>query len=542
MLDGRSRAMPPSNEPVLDHAPGSSERTRLLEELEGVKRKRVSVPLLIDGERITTGETAELRVPHDHSMVLGKYSRADERWTRRAIEAALDARGQWSRTPAEERARIMLRAAELITGRYRARLGAVTMLSLSKTVQQAEIDVIAELADFLRFNVAFMRQIRDIQPHSGPGELNTMDWRPLEGFVLAISPFNFAAIAGNLPTAPALMGNTVVWKPASSAVYPAWLIMQILEEAGLPPGVINFVPGPGRAVGQTALTHPRLAGVHFTGSVGTFRSIWRTIGENIEPAATWPRLVGETGGKDFVLAHPTADIPALSTALVRGAFEYQGQKCSAASRAYIPASIWPDLRGRMLADLERIRVGDTADMANFMGAVIDEGAHRTITGYIEHASRDPSCEIIWGGEADGAEGWFVEPTVVVTTDPSSRTMTEEIFGPVLTIHVYDDDRWEETLRLVDETSPFGLTGAVFARDRQAISAALDRLRDSAGNFYVNDKPTGAVVGRQPFGGGRASGTNDKAGSLLNLLRWVSPRTVKESFDPPLDFSYPHMRT
>ncbi len=530
----------PRNEPVLAYRHGSSERAWLRRELARVRAEPVEIPVVIGGERIFSGDTGTLRVPHDHSIGLGRYHKADAALAQRAIDNALEARKSWAETPVEQRAAVFLKAAELVSCRYRQRLNAVTMLSLSKTIQQSEIDVVCELADFFRFNVAFMDRIYAMQPESGRGTWNRMEWRPLEGFVFAVTPFNFASIAGNLPTAPALMGNTVVWKPASSAVYPAWTILQLLEEAGLPPGVINFVPGPGRAIGEVALTHRELAGVHFTGSTQTFRRMWQTVSQHIEPARYWPRIVGETGGKDFVIAHSSADVEALSVALVRGAFEYQGQKCSAASRAYIPRSLWPRLWARMQADLARASMGSVEDLGNFMAAVIDEDAFDSIRGFIDRAREDASSEIVHGGGAVASQGWFIEPTVVLTTDPHSETMEEEIFGPVLTVYLYEDEAWEQTLALVDGTSPYALTGAVFANDRAAVHQASEALRDAAGNFYINDKPTGAVVGQQPFGGARASGTNDKAGSLLNLLRWVSPRTIKESFDPTTELSYPHM--
>jgi 1-pyrroline-5-carboxylate dehydrogenase len=531
----------PLNEPVLDHAPGSEERARLLDTLEKVRTERVDIPVVIGGERIYTGDVAALRVPHDHALVLGAFHQADRDLAIRAVETAVATRASWARPPVEERAAIFLKAADLLSCRHRAWMDAVTMLSLSKTVYQAEIDAVCELGDFFRFNVSFMHQIYQMQPFSGRGSWNRMEWRPLEGFVFAVTPFNFVSIGGNLPTAPALMGNTVVWKPASSAVYPAWLILRVLEEAGLPPGVINFLPGRGSTLGDPILSHPELAGVHFTGSTATFRRMWQTVSQHIEPLRSWPRIVGETGGKDFVVAHASADVAALSTALVRGAFEYQGQKCSAASRAYIPVSLWPALKERLLSDLSRLSVGDVTDFENFMGAVIDQNAFDTIRDYIEDARRDPDCAILHGGGSDDSRGWFIEPTVILTKNPRSRTMVEEIFGPVLTVHVYEDAAWHETLELCNQTSTYGLTGAVFARDRDAVAHACLVLRDAAGNFYVNDKPTGAVVGQQPFGGSRASGTNDKAGSLLNLLRWVSPRVIKENFDPPTDLAYPHMR-
>lgn len=537
---GNLRIPRPMNEPVLAHAPGSPERARLLSEIRRVASEPVEIPVVIGGERLHTGRTSPLAVPHDHGLTLGVFHQADSDLTRQAIASAVANRAAWARMPMEERAAIFLKAAETLSCRYRAWMDAVTLLSLSKTVYQAEIDAVAELADFFRFNVAFMQQIYDLQPDNARGTWNRMEWRPLEGFVFAVTPFNFTSIAGNLPTAPALMGNTVVWKPASSAVYPAWVILRILEEAGLPPGVIQFVPGPASAVGQVALTHPDLAGVHFTGSTATFRRMWQTVSQHIGSLRAWPRIVGETGGKGFVFAHASADVEALSVALVRGAFEYQGQKCSAASRAYIPASLWPTLQERLQEHLSSVRMGDVADLRNFMGAVIDRASFENIRGYIAHVRQDPDTRILHGGACDDTQGWFIEPTVVLTRNPQSRTMVEEIFGPVLTIYVYPDQEWVPTLELCDRTSPYALTGSVFARDRAAIAQASLVLRDAAGNFTVNDKPTGAVVGQQPFGGARASGTNDKAGSLLNLLRWVSPRTLKEVFDPPTGVAHPHM--
>jgi 1-pyrroline-5-carboxylate dehydrogenase len=537
---GRHFPPTPKNEPVLSYGPGTPERAWIARELDAVAATPVEIPVVIGGERIRTGDAHDLRVPHDHTLRLGTYHRADRALALRAADAALAARESWSRTPVEHRMAIFLKAAELLSCRYRARVNAVSMLSLGKTVHQSEIDAVCEMADFFRFNVRFMHDIYGMQPESAPNTWNRLEWRPLEGFVLAVTPFNFASIAGNLPSAPAMMGNTVVWKPASSAVYPAWVILEVLEEAGLPPGVINFVPGSGGQVGDPLLAHPELAGVHFTGSTETFRRMWQTISAHIAPARYWPRIVGETGGKDFVFAHASADVPALSTALIRGAFEYQGQKCSAASRAYVPASLWPALEARLRSDLERVTMGPVTDLRSFMSAVIDQDAFETIQGYLEGAKADPTCTILHGGGCDRSQGWFIEPTVIVTTDPRSRTMEEEIFGPVLTIHVYPDADYEPTLDLCNHTSPYALTGAVFARDRAAIEVASQRLRDAAGNFYINDKPTGAVVGQQPFGGARASGTNDKAGSALNLLRWVSPRTIKETFDPPTDFAYPFM--
>ncbi len=540
MIHGMFQIPAPHNEPVLSYAPGRPERAALHAAIDDLRAERVEIPVVVGGERIYTGRLGECREPHAHSRLLGVFHQADAPLVRRAIDSALAARETWSRMSWEARAAIFLKAAQLLAGRHRQRVNAAAVLGLSKTPHQAEIDAACELADFWRFNVHYMSEIYGSQPLSVPGQWNQMDWRPLEGFVLAVTPFNFASIAGNLPTAPALMGNTVLWKPASSAVLAAWRIYELLEEAGLPPGVINFVPGPGAAVGDVALTHTELAGLHFTGSTETFRRMWRTVSQHIEPLRAWPRIVGETGGKDFVVAHPSADVDALCTALVRGAFEYQGQKCSAASRAYLPQSLWPAVKERLLADVASIPMGDPSDFGNFMGAVIDRGAFRSISGFLEHARQSDDCEILAGGGADDSEGYFIQPTVIQAHDPMYRSMREEIFGPVLSLYVYPDDQFSETLKLCDATSPYGLTGAIFARDRAAILQASEALIDAAGNFYVNDKPTGAVVGQQPFGGARASGTNDKAGSSLNLLRWVSPRTIKETFDPPLDYRYPYM--
>jgi 1-pyrroline-5-carboxylate dehydrogenase len=472
--------------------------------------------------------------------VLARVHQADGRAIDSAIAAAVEAQRDWARWPFEDRASVFLKAADLLAGSWRARINAATMLGQSKTAFQAEIDSACELIDFLRFNVHFAERIYREQPESGPGMWNRLDHRPLEGFVYAITPFNFTAIGGNLPTAPALMGNTVVWKPAASATLSNWHVFELLREAGLPDGVINFVPGPAAAISDAVLASEHLAGIHFTGSTPVFQSLWQTVGSNLAKYRGYPRLVGETGGKDFVLAHPSADAEALAVALVRGAYEYQGQKCSAASRAYIPKSLWPKVRDRMTAMMETIRMGDVADFRNFMGAVIDQKAYTKITGYLKAAKKDAGVTVIAGGGARDAEGWFIEPTLIQAEDPGYRLMCEEIFGPVLTVHVYPDRKWADTLALVDGTSPYALTGAVFAQDRAAVAEASAALRHAAGNFYVNDKPTGAVVGQQPFGGARASGTNDKAGSILNLLRWVSPRSIKETFDPPKDYRYPFM--
>jgi 1-pyrroline-5-carboxylate dehydrogenase len=530
----------PHNEPVFEYAPGTVERARLKNALREVAGRHEEIPLIIGGRPVHTGRMGQAVMPHAHRHVLGTFHQAGPQEVVQAIDAARAARHGWSEMPWEARAAVFLKAADILTCRRRMEVSAAAMLDLSKTAHQSEIDAVAELADFWRFNPYYMMQIMQPQPGSLPSVWNMTEQRPLEGFVYAVTPFNFAAIAGNLPTAPAMMGNTVVWKPASSAVYVAYQIMRVLEEAGLPPGVINFVPGEGPAVGDAALAHPDLAGVHFTGSTRVFQGIWHSVGSHIAHYRSYPRLVGETGGKGFVFAHASADVPALVAALIRGGFEYQGQKCSAASRAYIPNSLWPGVRDALLAELSQVRVGDVADFGNFMGAVIDAAAYAKITGAIELARSSPETEIVSGGTYDDREGYFVQPTVVLTRDPHHRLMEEEIFGPVLTVFVYPDGEFAETLELCNTTSPYGLTGAIFAQDRLVIQQASNALRHAAGNFYINDKPTGAVVGLQPFGGGRASGTNDKAGSTLNLERWVTPRTIKESFCPPTDYRYPYM--
>ncbi|HBH02967.1 MAG TPA: 1-pyrroline-5-carboxylate dehydrogenase [Candidatus Rokubacteria bacterium] len=530
----------PRNEPVLGYAPGSPERRALRAELARLAGEVVEITPRIGGARVATGRTAEAVMPHDHRHVLAVWHAGGAAEVARAIEAALAARREWSRLPWQERAAVFLRAAELLAGPYRMTLNAATMLGQSKTAHQAEIDAACELIDFWRFNVAFAEEIYRQQPESAPGCWNRLEHRPLEGFVLALTPFNFTSIAGNLPTAPALMGNTVVWKPASSAVYAAHFVMEVLEAAGLPPGVVNLVPGAAAEVGGAALAAPELAGVHFTGSTATFQAIWEAVGRGIRRYRGYPRLVGETGGKDFVLAHPTADPAAVATALTRGAFEYQGQKCSAASRAFVPASLWPEVERRLLADVAALRVGDVRDFTNFMGAVIDRDAFAKARGYLDLARRSPHAEILAGGGSDDRTGWFVEPTVVRALAPDLPLLREEIFGPVLTVWVYADDALDEALALCDRGTPYALTGAIFACDRGAIARMTEALVDAAGNFYVNDKPTGAVVGQQPFGGARLSGTDDKAGSALNLLRWVSPRTIKETFAPPTDFRYPFL--
>jgi 1-pyrroline-5-carboxylate dehydrogenase len=540
MFDAIAATPPPKNEPVLSYAPGSPEREVLKGTLARMSSDEVEVPLVIAGTEVRTGRLMDIRPPHARGTLLGRCHEGGPRETERAIAAALAARGDWSHAPFTARAAIFLRAAELLATKYRQVLNGATMLGQSKTAYQAEIDSACELIDFLRFNVEYARRIHAEQPNSAPGTWNVLEPRGLEGFVFAVTPFNFTAIAGNLPTAPALMGNTVVWKPAASAVYSAHFIMRLLMDAGLPAGVINLVPGPAEEIASVVVAHPELAGIHFTGSTEVFRNLWRSVGDRIASYRTFPRLVGETGGKDFVFAHRSADVEALAAGLVRGAFEYQGQKCSAASRAYVPASLFPDLKRRMLELIAEIRVGDVRDFRNFMGAVIDRRAYDKIGGYIELARSDANCRVLTGGIAPSSEGYFVQPTLIETTDPMHHLMRDEIFGPVLTAWAYPDDQYEKALDLCDRSTPYGLTGAFFARDRAAIEHASVRLRDAAGNFYINDKPTGAVVGQQPFGGARASGTNDKAGSVLNLYRWVSPRAIKENFAPPTEVAYPFM--
>lgn len=530
----------PKNEPVYNYGPGSPEKQRIKAELARLSSETVEIPLLIGGKEIRTGDTDVCVMPHNHGHKLGIYHKAGPKEVEAAINAALEAQKAWAALSWEQRAGIFLKAAEMISAEWRYTLNAATMLGISKTVYQAEIDSTCELADFWRFNVHYMEEIYRQQPASSPGVWNRVEYRPLEGFIFAVTPFNFTAIAGNLPTAPAMMGNTVVWKPASSAVYNAYFVIKLLQEAGLPPGVINFIPGSGSAIGRQVMAHPDLAGIHFTGSTAVFQDMWKTVGGNIDRYKAYPRLVGETGGKDFVFAHPSADIDSLRTALIRGAFEYQGQKCSAASRAYIPRSIWEKLRDDLVSQTRELTMGDVSDFTNFMGAVIDRDAFERIKGYIDYAANSSEARILAGGGCDDSVGYFIEPTIVETSNPKFKLMEEEIFGPVLTIYVYEDKDLEQTLELCDTTSPYGLTGAIFAQDRYAIEKMTRALTQAAGNFYVNDKPTGAVVGQQPFGGGRASGTNDKAGSMLNLLRWVSPRAIKENLVPPRDHRYPHM--
>ncbi|MBI4425608.1 MAG: L-glutamate gamma-semialdehyde dehydrogenase [Elusimicrobia bacterium] len=540
-MNGRPLIPPPVNEPVLNYAPGSAEKKALKARLAEMKSREVDIPLFIGGKEVRTGKTVECRSPHEHGRLLGRYHKGGPKEYKAAIDAAVRARRDWAAMPFHARAAIFLRAAELLANDWRWTLNAATMLCQSKTAHQAEIDAACELVDFYRFNVKFAEQIYDQQPQSSRGTWNYLEQRPLEGFVFAVTPFNFTSIAGNLPTAPAIMGNTVVWKPASSTTYTAHYLMELWRAAGLPPGVINLVQGSASELSETVLSHRDFAGLHFTGSTGVFNGIWKKVGDTVGAYRTYPRLVGETGGKDFVVVHPSADLDAVATGLIRGAFEYQGQKCSAASRAYVPDSLWPKLKKRMADELATVRMGSPEDFRNFFCAVIDRNAFESIKAYIDHArkAKDES-RIVIGGKCDDSKGYFIEPTVIEAKKPDARTLCEEIFGPVLTVYVYPQKRWQETLRICDRTSPYALTGAVFAHDRQAIETARETLVNAAGNFYINDKPTGAVVGQQPFGGARSSGTNDKAGSLVNLLRWVSPRTVKENLDPPRDYRYPFL--
>ena len=542
MSIGLFRAPTPINEPVRGYAPGSPERASLEAELARQAAQEVEAAPIIAGQPVHTGDTAPIVMPHDHQHRLGQFHKASARQVTAAIEAAEAARPAWAALPWEQRASVFLRAASLLRGPWRDRLNAATMLGQSKTAHQAEIDAACELIDFWTFNVQYLTEIMADQPLSPPGLWNRVEYRPLDGFVFAVSPFNFTSIAGNLPTAPALAGNTVLWKPASTSVLSGHVIMELLHEAGLPPGVINFLPGSGPAVGDPVLADRHLAGVHFTGSTDVFQGVWRTVGENIARYGQYPRLVGETGGKDFLFVHQSADVDTVVAALLRGAFEYQGQKCSAASRAYVPDTLWPKIRAGLGDGLAEIQMGDVTDFRNFMGAVIDGRSYAKLTGAVQEAKQSvgKGVQEVLGGEHDDRRGWFLGPTVIVATDPKYRTMSEELFGPVLTVHVYPAGQYAQTLDLCDATSPYGLTGAVFARDRAAVHQAHERLRHAAGNFYINDKPTGAVVGQQPFGGSRASGTNDKAGSALNLTRWISARTIKENFDPPRHFAYPFM--
>lgn len=528
------------NEPVLNYAPGSAEKEEVLAAIRVLKSQQADIPMYIGGKEVRTGNTVAIRPPHELSHTLGHFHKGDAKHVEMAIKAAMAAKPAWENLPWHERAAVFLKAADLLSGPWRARMNAATMLCQSKNIFQSEIDAVAELVDFFRFNAEFMTEIYNQQPESAPGTWNRMEYRPLEGFVFALSPFNFTSIAGNLSAAPALMGNTIVWKPAESQIYSAQVIMEILMEAGLPPGVINLVFVSGPVAGDVIFQHRDFGGLHFTGSTGVFQHMWEVIGKNIRNYRSYPRIVGETGGKDFVIAHPSADPKAVAVALSRGAFEFQGQKCSAASRAYIPKSLWKTVKKELLADIQSFKMGSPEDFSNFINAVIDEKAFDKITGYIKKAHKAEGVEVIAGGNFSKKEGYFIEPTVLVVKDPKYVTMCEELFGPVLTIYVYEDKKYDETLTLLDNTSPYALTGAVFAQDRAVIHHTTDRLRHNAGNFYINDKPTGAVVGQQPFGGARGSGTNDKAGSLLNLYRWISARTIKENFVSPRDYRYPFL--
>jgi 1-pyrroline-5-carboxylate dehydrogenase len=539
-MNGIFRIPEPVNEPVRAYAPGSPERRSIKAKLKELSSTEIEIPLIIGGKEVRTGKTGTCVMPHRHGHVLARYHKAGKAEVEQAIEAAREARTSWGRLPWHERAAVFLRAAELLAGPWRDTLNAATMLGQSKTVHQAEIDSACETIDFWRFNPHFMEDIYSTQPNSSPGVWNRLDYRPLDGFVFAVTPFNFTAIGANLPTSPAMMGNTVLWKPASTGIYPAHFVMKLLMAAGLPPGVINFVVGSGADVGDPVLHSPDFAGLHFTGSTAVFQGMWKTMAECMPRYRTYPRIVGETGGKDFVFAHPSAHVPSLVTGLVRGAFEYQGQKCSAASRAYIPKSLWPQVESLLLENLRSVRMGDPSDFTNFVAAVIDKGAFESIKGYIEYAKKASDAQIIAGGTCDDSVGYFIQPTVVKTTNPKFKLLQEEIFGPVLTLYVYEDNQMDAALAACDEGSPYALTGAVFADDRAAVHQICERLRDTAGNFYINDKPTGAVVGQQPFGGARASGTNDKAGSMWNLIRWTSARAIKETFVPATEFAYPFM--
>jgi 1-pyrroline-5-carboxylate dehydrogenase len=530
----------PVNEPVLSYTAGSPEKKELKDRLEKMASEEIEIPTIIGGEEIHTGDLVDAVMPHRHNHKLGRWHRAGREHVEAAIQASAEAHKEWSRWDWVDRAAVFLKAADLLATTWRSTLNAATMLCQSKTAHQAEVDAAAELVDFYRFNVHFAERLYEEQPLSPAGMWNRIEYRPLEGFVLAVTPFNFTSIAGNLPTAPAIMGNTSLWKPASSTVFTGYYLMRLFEAAGLPHGVINFVPASGSTISEVALNHRDLAGIHFTGSTGVFQSMWRTVGTNIDNYKSYPRVVGETGGKDFIIAHPSADPDALLTAMIRGGFEYQGQKCSAVSRVYIPKTIWSTLKDRLVAEVEGIAMGDPVDFRNFMGAIIDRSAYSDITAYLDYARQSSDADILVGGDYDDSEGFYIKPTIIQAHTPDFRTMCEEIFGPVVTVYVYNDTEWEQTLQVLDNTSPYALTGAVFATDRAAVRQANRALRHSAGNFYVNDKPTGAVVGQQPFGGGRASGTNDKAGSMMNLVRWVSARTIKELSVPPTDYRYPFM--
>jgi 1-pyrroline-5-carboxylate dehydrogenase len=527
----------PANEPVYGYAPGSVERNKLKKVLQQLKSETIDIPMYIGADEVCTGNKIALNPPHEIAYTLGHYSMGDETHVKQAIDAALNAKEAWSNTPWEERAHIFLKAADLIAGKYRYHMNGTTMLGQSKNPFQAEIDSACELIDFLRFNVHFLSEIYKQQPNSSPGMHNRMEWRALEGFVLAVTPFNFTAIGGNLPTSAAMCGNVVVWKPAHTQIFAAQMFMRILKEAGLPGGVINLIYVDGPVLGNVCFSHKDFAGVHFTGSTGVFNTMWKTIGENIAKYRSYPRIVGETGGKDFVLVHPSADVDVTVTALARGAFEFQGQKCSAASRAYLPSNLADEIKQKLVAELKTMKMGSVEDFANFVNAVIDEKSFDNISSYIDNAKKDANAEIIAGGNYDKSKGYFIEPTVIEAREPDYVSLCEEIFGPVLTMYVYDENKFDETMEIVNKTSPYALTGSIIAQDRNAILSATNKLRYAAGNFYVNDKPTGAVVGQQPFGGARASGTNDKAGSMLNLYRWLSARTIKETFDPPTDYRY-----
>ena len=534
------RVPAPKNEPILSYAPGSPERAEIDAALADLKNQQLEIPIVINGQEIKTGKKIEITAPHDHSLKLGYYHQGSEKEVKLAVDSALEASKTWSMVPWEHRAAIFLKAAELLAGPYRARVNAACMLAHSKNVFQAEIDAVCELVDFFRYNAFYMQQIYEIQPGNAPQIWDRLDHRALEGFIFAVTPFNFVSINGNLPSAPAMMGNVVVWKPASTAAYTSHFLMEIFRKAGLPAGVINMIFARGAAIGDTVLRNKHLAGIHFTGSTAVFQGMWRTVGENIANYRAYPRIVGETGGKDFIVAHPSADVDEVVTGMVRGAFEFQGQKCSAASRCYLPKSLWPAIKEKLVAQVKGLRMGSPEDHGNFVNAVIDEAAFTSITAYIDYAKTCDTCETIVGGNYDKSKGYFIEPTVVVSTDPHCKLIEEEIFGPVLAIYVYEDEEFAKTLHLVDMTSPYALTGAVFSIDRKAVELAERTLRHAAGNFYINDKPTGAIVGQQPFGGGRASGTNDKAGGIQNMLRWTSPRSIKETFVPAKDYRYPFM--
>lgn len=530
----------PVNEPIYGYLKGSKDRSLLKEALKKTESEVVEIPCIIGGKEVRTGNIYEVRMPHDHQHVLARVHLAGKEELKQAIDAALKAKKEWESLEWFERAKIFLKAADLLAGPWRPVLNAATMLGQSKNAFQAEVDSACEMIDFFRFNAHFYEKILNDQPISSPGTHNSIDYRPLEGFVFAVTPFNFTAIAGNLPAVPAMVGNTILWKPSETQTLSAYRTMQLFMEAGLPPGVINFVPAPGPVAGEVALAHPELAGVHFTGSTATFNHIYKTVGQNVETYHSYPRIVGETGGKDFVFAHPSADIDAVRVALIRGAFEYQGQKCSAASRAYIPTSMWNRLQSDLISEIQSLKMGDVRDFRNLINAVIDDRSFQKIKGFIDSAKTDAKLKILAGGECDSSKGYFVRPTLLQANDPKARTMCDEIFGPVLTVFVYDDAKVTETLKICNETSPYALTGAILSQDRMAVQKMMSELRHSAGNFYINDKPTGAVVGQQPFGGARKSGTNDKAGSMLNLTRWLSPRTIKENFVPPKSVLYPYM--